>query len=332
MPRVLSHALIPLVLLGLVTSGCDEEEAAAPEPEAPTIGVFELPISFRYVPAPSAAYVIEVTPGALTLDERVLMELDRGRLPDAVLSGETIPDLAAALASAPARSAGIIATEGGTPYATTARIIATLHAANIRGLFFRVRRGTGTEEGYLDVGRYHVRPESQEPFTFQRPAQRMWDDLPPAWPEMNERCYESEHRVDCTHEQSNVAEGGKMLITLFARGNGLKIDLNRFDPPEPTGEGGGGLIEGVAAPEPVEPAEDELPPAENASFSWRFRGATTEPSTVSATMRPLCGSTPCGVVIEAEGQTPTMRVLSFLGACFPNGSEAPEVLFQVPPA
>ncbi|MEO0323830.1 MAG: hypothetical protein AAF447_12795 [Myxococcota bacterium] len=327
-----SLPLVLVLLLGFVLPACDDEEAAAPPPEAPSIGVFELPISFRYRPAPSAAYVVEVTPGALTLDDRVLMELERGRLPDEVLRGETVPALAEALASAPARSAGIVATEGGTPYATTARIVATLHAANVRGLFFRVRRGTGTEEGYLDVSRYHVRPESQEPFTFQRPAQRMWDELAPAWPEMNERCYESEHRVDCTHEQSNVAEGGKMLITLFARGNGLKIDLNRFDAPEPTGAGGGGLIEGVAAPEPVEPAEEELPPAENASFSWRFRGATTEPSTVSATMRPLCGAKPCGVVIEAEGQTPTMRVLSFLGASFPNGTEPPEVLFQVPPA
>ncbi|MEM1417645.1 MAG: hypothetical protein AAGH15_22295 [Myxococcota bacterium] len=323
--------LVPFSLLLALALGCDEPEPEVPEVEAPTIGVFELPISFRYAPSPSNAYVIEVTPGAMTLDGTVVMELDRGKLPGEMLDGHNVPPLAQALSSAPARSAAVIATEGGTPWATTARIVATVQAANLRTLAFRVRRGTGTEVGYLDIGRYHVREQSQDYYTFQGAAQRQWDDLPPVWPEMNERCYESEHRVDCTHEQSNVAQGGKMHITLFARGNGLKVDLNRFDPPEEA-TGGPALIEGIAPPEPEEgEEEEELPPAENASFSWRFRGATTEPSTVSATMRPLCGSRPCGVVIEAEGQTPTMRVLSFVGASFPNGTEKPEILFQVPP-
>jgi hypothetical protein len=47
-------------------------------------------------------------------------------------------------------------------------------------------------------------------------------------------------------------------------------------------------------------------------------------------MRPVCGASPCPLIVEADEETQTMRVLSLLGAVAPVGSAPPNVVFRLP--
>ena len=71
----------------------------------------------------------------------------------------------------------------------------------------------------------------------------------------------------------------------------------------------------------------------SAAFTWRFQATTpssAEENVVGKTLRPLCGARRCGALVEAEAQTPTMRLISFFGAAFPNGTDAPYLMLQIP--
>ena len=216
------------------------------------------------------------------------------------------------------------------PYETTTRILATLQAANVHEAAFAVRAGTSTDAAWMVLPRFEVREEVDEFYEWPASHTRAWSELGPVWSDMYSACRE-EHYVDCAFKATNIAEGGNMHITLFARGNAVKVDLHRFGAPdpEPTRPSGPALIEGIA-PDPTEMVE-EAPPAVTAAFTWRFEASVQEDSPLSKTMRPLCGVSPCGVLMVAEGQTQTMRIVSFLGSAFPNGTEPPLVMFQVPP-
>jgi hypothetical protein len=44
----------------------------------------------------------------------------------------------------------------------------------------------------------------------------------------------------------------------------------------------------------------------------------------------MCGPRPCSVVMIADPETLSMRLISLFGAAFPDGSAAPSVVFQLP--
>ncbi|MEM7609191.1 MAG: hypothetical protein AAF411_27895, partial [Myxococcota bacterium] len=265
----------------------------------------------------------------LRLDARTLLEFENGNLPADAVAGDQVPALASALAAAPARRIASLSIHANVPYKTTALVIATLSAANISELAFAVRPPGAPTEAFLHIRQFATRAEAPEPFEFPSTHMPAWNTVGAQWEAMYAACREN-HYVDCEFKPTNVAEGGETHITLFARGNGVKIDLHRIgDPiPEATGGGGPALIDGIAAP--VEDEVVEAPPATNATFTWRFNATTDADSPVSKTMRPLCGATACNALITAEAQTQTMRILSFIGAAFPTGTEAPFVVFQIP--
>lgn len=319
-------ALALILALSAFACGDDAEggEAASTEP---TVGLLELPISNRHDAAPTNAVDLEISGSAIRLDGRDVLALESGRVPDAERDGVRIPKLAEAIAGAPARRAATLRIYASTPYQTTALVLGTLKAANVGEVAFAVRRGMATELGYLKIDGFDVRPESTEPVTVPATHQRAWNELPPVWESMNDACRGGEHYVDCAYKPSEIAEGGDLQVTFFARGSAVKLELDRVrgvDAPPPAQPE---LLEGLAA----DPAQVVVEPAKNAAFMWRFQAATMADSPISAVMRPLCGAQPCGGVIAAEGQTQTMTVLSFLGASFPNGTPAPFVVFQVPP-
>ncbi|MEM9073860.1 MAG: hypothetical protein AAGE52_35540 [Myxococcota bacterium] len=323
--------LLVLGLSLLCVLGCEETEEVEAEPETPGVGVMELPISFRHDGSgPPSPMNIEVTPSELRVDGTSVVGLEGGRVPDAERAGNLITKLATNIRTGPARRAASMRVHASTPYLTTALIFSTLKEANIHEAAFEVRQGSGTEVGYLKLARFDVREETEEWATFPASHQRNWDELAPHWEAMTTACREN-HSVDCAYKPENIAEGGQLQLTLFARGNAVKIEMNRFggEDPEPAGNNGPALIEGIA-PAPAA-QEEEAPPATDAVFTWRFQATTSEPSPVSNTLRELCGAQGCGAVVTAEGQTSTMRIVSFLGAAFPNGSPAPQIMFQIPP-
>lgn len=324
-------AFVVLVSCALsIAVACDEEEAGETESADPIVGVMELPISLRHAEQPNNAVQIEVSPTKMRVDAHTILDLDNGRVPDAERAGDTITKLSAAISGGPARRVAALRLHANTPYMTTALIMGTLKQANIHEVGMAVRRGTGTDLGWLMLGNIDVREEDQHAWaTFPGTHQRRWDEIASHWEAMTEACTASEHKVDCAYKPTNIAEGGDMQINLFARGNAVKVEMHRFGAedagtPAPSAPE---MIDGVPS---LDTPVEELPPATEAAFTWRFQATTTDPSPVSLTMRELCGATPCGVMVTAEGQTPTMRIASFLGAVFPNGAPAPHVLFQIP--
>lgn len=315
-------------ILALGACGDDEDEAAAEE-VGPLLGVMELPLSFRYDPAPpSGAANVEVSLSELRVNGQTLLTLENGSVAETALNGNEITPVSGSLGSA---TSAILRLHANTPYKTTTQLLHTLKRANVNQIALAVRQGVGTTEGFLRIDNYDVREQSDEWARFEGPAQRSWDELDPIWQAMYDACREGPY-VDCAFKPTNIADGGQMQIELFLRGNAVKIEFAQFDAPEAEAPAGGAeMIEGVPTPPPGSDEAEEGTPATTGAFTWRFAATTEEPSSVTATMRPLCGMGNCGVVIEAEGQTATMRLASFLGAAFPNGTTAPNVLFQIPP-
>lgn len=333
-----SRAFLPVLLLAsLAFTGCGDDGEENQESTDPIVGVLELPISYRYeTSAPSDAVAIEIAPANLRVDGHTILELDNGKVPEASVGGspETITELRTALEGGPARRVATMRVLGSTPWRTTMLALATLKENRVSEVSFMTRQGTGTEIGYLNLSNWDIRAELDE---FHEPPAthlRSWDELGDIWEEMYTACREGPY-VDCAFKAPNIAEGGKMHMELFARGNAVKIELHRFGAPDPQPATpvADTFLDGIGPAEGDE--EPELPPATTAAFTWRYQATTPQAdaeNVVAKTMRPLCGSQPCGALVEAEAQTPTMRVLSFIGSAFPNGTDEPYLMFQVPPS
>ena len=226
-------SIATMLCLSLTLVGCDDEEAVEQESTEPIVGVLELPIAYRFQPAaPANAIAIEVAPANLRVDGHTIVELANSKLPEGAVAGDSITELTHAIDSGPARSAATLRLLGSTPWRTTMLILNTLKKSGINTLAFMVRQGTSTEPGYLVIDAYEVREESDE--YHEPPATHLlsWSEMPGAWQDMYSACREGPY-VDCAFKPESIAEGGKMHMTLFARGNGVKVDLNRFGAPDP---------------------------------------------------------------------------------------------------
>jgi len=333
-PIALSLWTITFFCTPVALVACDGDEEQSAEDTGPIVGVMELPISFRnQAPAPSNAVHVEISPTELRLEGHKVIDLERGLVPRAERGGDVVTKLQQAISSGPARRAAALRLHVNTPYLTTALVLSTLRAANISQVGFEVRPPGGlSDTGWLVLDRYAVEPASQEPHEFERPFQRQWDELVEKWADVYTAC-RSAHYVDCNGAPFNPARGGSMEIRLFARGSALKVEFIRFgiEDPEP-GEGGPPMLEGVPV-QPTAEGEEALemgPPVTEGAFTWRFAGATEDPSPISAAFRPLCGARPCGIVNTGDSNTMTLRPVSFIGAAFPDGTEAPYVVFRIP--
>ncbi len=323
--------LVGLSLLSMLVLGCDDSEEVQQD-TGPIIGLMELPISLRNADAlPGDAVRIEMSPSEMRVDGTTLIALESGRVPAAERSSDQISKLRQALQGGAARRAGAIRLHVNTPYETTALVLNTLKGANINTVAFEVRKpGGSADTGWMVITDYRVEPADGEPETFPAAQQRRWDELIQNWDAVYEAC-RRDYYVDCAGKPFNPAQGGEMEISLFARGSALKVQMVRFGvdeeadqpPPQPQ------MIEGVPTPGGEE--VDMGPPVTEGAFTWRFQAATDDGlSPITGAFQPLCGAQPCGVVVTGDPETMTMRLLSFLGAGFPNGTEAPHLLFEIP--
>ncbi len=322
-----------LLATSLLVTGCDDEEGdAAEESVGPIVGVMELPISLRNSDsAPSNAISIEVSPTELRVDGHKVLDLTGGAVPPDARQGEVLPAVQQAVGAGAARRAAVLDVHVSTPYETTALIIGSLKAANIHALAFKVRKPGGVGDvGYLVVENYLVQAFSNDATELEGPTQRNWDDLVAVWQEAYEGC-RRDHYVDCSFKPNVVAEGGKLELRFFARGSALKIEFQRFGAEDIDAEAnaaGPALLDGIA---PAQAFDEEGPePATAGAFTWRFDAAVDELSPISAAMRPLCGPNPCGIGVTGDKETMTMRLVSLIGAAFPDGTQAPQLVFHVP--
>lgn len=326
--------LAPAILLLLATSACDSsknEESAELATEA--VSPMELPVSLRTSARVAGAVGISISPTAIVVDGKKVADLASGRLPDGERTG-TIPALAASLGQGNGARTASLRAHVNTPYETTLAVLRTLGKQGISTVAFEVRKGSSPEALMLELASFAVlnEAEASSPAVFPGDAQRPWDAFVSHWSEMNDACRRA-HSVDCDGKPEAVAEGGNAQIRLWSRGRGLKIEVERFGGPAVLAKAPAGepveMIEGV----PSAPSGSSAPssePAVDGAFTWRFEAATDANSPISAAMRPLCGAHHCGVLVVADALTPTMRVVSFLGAAFPDGAPAPHVRFVAP--
>ncbi|MFW6052055.1 MAG: hypothetical protein ACODAU_12835 [Myxococcota bacterium] len=330
--------LVVLLAFAPAAVGCEEEEA--PDSAEPIVGAMELPVSRRSGDAlPEAALQIEVSPTELRLDDRKVLDLESGRAPESERRGVLLPKLQAAIRGGGAKGAAGLRVHANTPYETLVALVHTAREAGVGTVGFAVRGG-GAETGWLVPADARVQAPGEDPVEHAGEAQRAWDELAKVWSEVHQACMKR-HAVDCDPAPEEAAEGGKVQITMLARGQGLKLHFLRFGADEEDDDEDAkakparhaALIPGVPPPPGAGEAEEEeegVPPATEAAFTWKLAAATEEESPISLAMRPLCGARPCGAVVTSEYMTPGMRTVSFLGAAFPDGAPAPSLVFLEP--
>ncbi len=329
--RTFGWVLLTLPTFWLLLA-CDDESELSGDTQTPVVGLLELPLSHRASSAaPANAARIELAPRELRLEYETVLELERGVIPHAQVQDHLIGPLRERLAAGPARSAALIRLHANTPFQTLTDVLATLYAASIRQVAFEVRPvANQTSTGYLVLDQFELRDEPEEPITFDGPRRRRWSEFVTVWEAAYEGC-QRDHYVDCAPVPVEAAVGGDVAITLFSRGSALKAEFEQVggEEPVPSAEAAPALLDGV--PAPVGEAEPEgPPPADHATFTWRFEAATADLSPVKDAFRPLCGARPCGVTVTGDTNTLALRLLSFLGAAFPDGTEAPATVFIHP--
>lgn len=323
----------PAVVLALAALGCGGETAEeAPVDTTDRVGLYEIPISRNnQASRPSDPLRVEISPTELLLNHRSLLALERGRPPAAEVADHVITRLRQEITSGAARSQVALRIHANVPYLTLVEVLHTLHSAGLRDVLVAVRTlGATPTEAWMQWPHFTVVPAGDEPPTFGgRPIP--WDEFVTVWRSVYDACRAGQY-VDCDAPYTNTARGGDLEIELWTRGQGMKVSFRQINAPaaeRPRGGGGPALIEGVA-PAPAAPAQAETPGATEGAFTVRQQDATSENSSISAILAPTCADSQCRAVFVTDATTPAMRVVSFLGAAFPNGTQRPQVAFRIP--
>lgn len=317
----------------LVACGGGEGDAAK-APSGPIVGVLELPVSLRMSGgAPADAHEVEVSPSALHVGGQPVLTLSGGLVAAADRAASELPKLSSALKS-PMRSRVALSISAEVPYETVALVLSTAKSAGMRGVAFKVRKpGGSSDTGFLALDDFGVGPKTK---LDQEVAQsgvvpRPWGDFAAQWEAVQNGC-QSAQTGSCAYKPEKIAEGGHLKITLYAAGQGVNVNFSQVGAPPPAeapAKPKVELIEGVKQTDIVKDVE-EAPPATEASFQFRAQEALKSPSPLSSALKPLCGTTACGVVVSAEKATMFVRVASLLGAAFPDGTPPPVVTFELP--
>jgi len=334
------RALGPILLgsllsLGLLTACGGDDEGEGELDTTDHVGLYEIPISRNnQASEPRDAVRVEISPTEMRLNYEPILELERGLVPESAVNDGVITALREGISGNAARSRAALRIHTNVPYLTLAQTMNTLREAGLRELFLAVRTpGETPQEGWMQMPHWQVLPPGDEPATFEGRAPR-WDEFVAVWRDVYDRCRAGEY-VDCDGPYSITAEGGELDIEMWTRARAMKVTFRQINPPEPEpsggGGGGGGLIEGVApAPVAADSGEPEEDPATAGAFTMHHQEAVAEDSGISSFMEPVCADTQCRVTFVTDATTASMRVISFIGAAFPNGSQTPQIAFRMP--
>jgi hypothetical protein len=342
---------------GVMLACGDKAAEEAPPPSGPIVSVLELPVTLRSKEAALAgAADVEISVNEIHVSGQPLVNLTAGSVPEADRQSGQIPKLAKALAAGPHASVSF-AVASGVPYETVALALATAKGAGAGKVDFQVRAPSAAAAGHLVIDSVDVKPKTNSDTnqSFAGLQARPWSDFVAQWDAVQSACKASPSG-SCAYKPEKIADGGELKIVLHAAGQGVNVEFFRIGPPpEPT--------EAAAAPDDKKPGKaaknakkkpakkkgkkvemldgvpgqkdvvDEAlnaPPATEALFQFRAQEATASPSAVSEAIKPVCGTSACGVVVVAEKATSFVRVISLLAAAFPDGTPAPHVVFELP--
>ncbi|MDH5672057.1 MAG: hypothetical protein OEZ06_07895 [Myxococcales bacterium] len=337
------------VAASVALAACGGEEKAeegggeAAGLDIPALGVLELPVSARASDgAPSGHRSVDLSPAGIRVDDAGLMPLESGKVPAAERQDNVIGKLKSALAS-PSKSVLALAVHASIPYETLALTLETAKAAGMRDVAFKVRKpgGGSTEAGWLTVKNFSMTPRTFGEVKISGVQPRTWDEFATAWDPIYQACRGAQ-TGSCAYVQSNVAKGGNLKIVLQAAGQGVNVNFFRVgiqneelsdEEKKRKAELAAkkeAFLQGRLSQTDLEKELLEGPPATEALFQFRAREALATPSPVSDTIAPLCGKKACGAVVSAELPTMSVRVVSLIGAAFPDGAAPPVLAFEQP--
>lgn len=353
-------ATVSVILLCAQITGCgDKKEEPVAAPAESIVAPLELPIALRSqgTAAPADAASIEVSMAAINVARKPVLTLAGGVVgaSDRNAGGQDLPKLVQALNAGPHAKVSL-AIASLVPYETVASVLASIKAAGASNVAFQVRSPASTTPGFLTLDNFAVRdktgtgndPSALVPGVAARP----WSDFASQWDAVANGC-RGARTGSCAFKPEKIAEGGELKIVLHAAGQGVNVEYFRIGaapdasaaPEEPAAAGKKGakahkpkkkskkhveMIDGVKAPSDVAAEAETEAPATEALFQFRGQEALTTPSPVTETVKPVCGATACGVVVQAEKATAFLRVVSLLGAAFPDGTTAPTIVFELP--
>lgn len=311
----------------LVACSGDADETAGDAPAPALVGALELPVSQRVGDAlPAGALSIELSTVAIQVAGEPTWELQAGRLPDAV---GTKLDAALAKHKPAAVELGL---HSSAPYAASFGVLSALERAGVKTLALKVRKASGTESGHIVFAGFDVTDAPADAVVpVPGAAPKTWDAFVSAWSEVETACRAADSG-NCAYKPEKVAEGGALKTVLLAAGQGANVHFHRVGVP-PAQEPEAAPPAKVEAPagntDPAAEAE-QAPPATEALFQFRAREALKSPSAITGTLAAALGAGGGGVIVQGEAATPAMRLVSLIGAAFPDGKGQPRVVFQKP--
>ena len=330
--RALALALLCSALAAGALVACGHEAPAPAEDMTPIVGLFEIPISRNNQGrAPTDATRVEISPTELRLNGTKILDLTAGRPAANEVSDHVITRLLEQIRGSAARSRASVKIHASVPYLTLVETLKTLESANLHELHIAVRTlGASPTEGWMVLHHWRVVPESDEPTEFSsRPLP--WSAFTDHWQAVYDACRAGQY-IDCDGPYPTTAQGGTLAMDLWTRGQGMKVTFRQAGAPvEEEGAGGGPeLIEGIAPAPVAADAEGESPPATEGAFNVRHQEAAAEESALSSLVAPVCANQACQVTVSADASGQSMRVISMVGAVFPNGTTEGEIAFQIP--
>jgi hypothetical protein len=333
-PRIFLRAALAGGLFASLVACDSKDSAEQPTSTEPLVGPLELAVSHRSGGGePSGFIKLEISPTELRVDGKPLLTLQGGRPPAGERAGSALPKVKAALAAA---NRGMVAFEvhAQVSYETLALAVGSAVEAGMHKMAFKVRKpGGSTDLGWLVPERVQVTAPTEDEVPFANLTPRPWGDFVEAWAAVEAGC-RGAATGSCGYRPENIAEGGHVKIVLHAQGDGLNLRFQRVGAPPPVAAAKPARVEmedGV--PGRVDPVAEveNAPPATQAEFQFRSKEATGTSSPLAEAMKPICGGRACGVVVSADRAAMTVRILSLIGAAFPDGTPAPTLAFEIPP-
>ncbi|MDH5674838.1 MAG: biopolymer transporter ExbD [Myxococcales bacterium] len=345
--------LIISCCLAVAVLGCDKLKGGGEEEGAPgaspenemgrPLADLELPVSLRTSdPAPSNPYKVESTTEQLRLDGEPVANLDKGFVDEKEQQNGIITKLAEKMRS-PSRSSVALRLQANMPYETVALILNTAKQAGARDAAIQVRKtgaATDSNTGWLNASGYLMSSKADDVPAFTATKVRGWNDFTDNWQSIYEGCRTAASR-SCAYVNENFATGGTLRQELMSSGRGININFFRR-----------GLTPEQEAEEEIKRAahlaakkedflqgritEEEMievlmlgDPSTYALFQFRYQEALKSPSALTQTMASMCHGERCGIVVTADKISPLLRVVSMMGAAFPDGTPSPEYAFEM---
>jgi hypothetical protein len=340
-----SLLLVPLLAAGLGACKSKAEEtvgASAKDEVGRTLADLELPVALRTRdPQPTDAHQLEATTEQLRVNGAPIIALQKGVVAQEDQRDGVIPKLEAAL-RAHSHATLAMRLEAIIPYETAALALNTAKQAGVMNAAFQVREsGSSPRTGWLNVDSYVMSSRADDVPPIQTVNAKSWDAFTSKWQSVTSAC-RTAASGNCAYADTNFARGGTLKIELHTSGRGLNVNFFRrgLTPAQEHEEEvkrkkelskkKESFLQGHISH--VEMVEFLLlgDPSTQALFQFRYQEALAAPSALTQTIAPVCGQDRCGVLIAADPISPMVRVVSLLGAAFPDGTSQPAYAFEMP--